>query len=285
MVARAHIYRAFGIVIESELPLLLSAHRPSGDVDLRITLGEVSPTDDWAYELPDVCRFRCADGSSVVVEPTGQWTPEQLGVLAGGPVLSVLLRRRGLLALHASTVEVDGFAVAIVGESGSGKSTLVAAVAGRGVPVVGDDLTVVEPGERPMVVPGGAGIKLWPEAAARIGFDVEGLRPVFAGSPKLAFEPVSVADRSLPLGVVYELVWGDSLEIHDLGAVDAFVALKTHTRESQLLSGDDGAASRHLAVCGAVVAGAAVRRLERPRDLALLDEVVDVVLADSARRV
>ena len=66
--------------------------------------------------------------------------PEMLEILGSGLLVSVLLALRGEFALHASTVEVDGRAVAFIGESGMGKSTLAAMACATGAKLVTDDL-------------------------------------------------------------------------------------------------------------------------------------------------
>ncbi len=51
------------------------------------------------------------------------------------------------LALHAAAVDVGGEVVVLPGASGAGKSTLAAGMALRGASVLGDELTVIDPGD------------------------------------------------------------------------------------------------------------------------------------------
>ena len=61
-------------------------------------------------------------GTEIVVDPL-----PSLGMGFG-----LLLRPRGLVVLHASSVDIDGKAVAFVGNPGRGKSTLALALLEQG---------------------------------------------------------------------------------------------------------------------------------------------------------
>jgi hypothetical protein len=86
-----------------------------------------------------------------------------------GPVMGFVLRRRRVLALHASAVCIGGQAVALCGESQSGKSTTAAALALRGVPVLCEDITPLV-SERGIfyVEPGYPRVCLWPDAVEKL---------------------------------------------------------------------------------------------------------------------
>jgi hypothetical protein len=112
------------------------------------------------------------------------------------------------LPLHASAVAVAGGAVAFVGPSGAGKSTLAAGLSKAGFPVLCDDLCPVafEAG-RPVVRPGVARLKLWPDSLELVGADARGLDPV-GTIGKVALAPLVDAAQdgpSLPLLALYSL--------------------------------------------------------------------------------
>ena len=60
-----------------------------------------------------------------------------------GPVLAFVLRLRGVVTTHASSVSVDGKAVAFIGPQGAGKSTTAAALLARGCNVLTDDVVPI----------------------------------------------------------------------------------------------------------------------------------------------
>ncbi len=85
-----------------------------------------------------------------------------------GPVLAFWLEQRGIVALHASAVALDGAAVAFLAPSGAGKSSLAAALVATGGELVTDDvLAVDERGGRPHARAGYPQLRLAPSAAAR----------------------------------------------------------------------------------------------------------------------
>jgi hypothetical protein len=61
--------------------------------------------------------------------------------------LAVLSRWQGRATLHAGAVFHEGAAYAVCGGQNSGKSTTLAALAARGLPIVTDDLLVVDDGQ------------------------------------------------------------------------------------------------------------------------------------------
>ena len=174
-------YRAYGLTFSSDTPVsalreertCLSRH------DVVMSFG---PKPDWVREavrLPSrVDRPRAGeaeepdspftltsfgegeffqlaydDGTRFIVDGAAQrlwgtWLPplttEDVATYLVGPVMGFVLRRRGVLALHASSVCVSGNAVILCGSSESGKSTAAAALALRGVPVLAEDISPVK---------------------------------------------------------------------------------------------------------------------------------------------
>lgn len=80
-----------------------------------------------------------------------------------GPVFACLLRRRGVLCLHASIVACDGLALALIGIKGAGKSTTAAALVGEGWRSVADDVAALRfESSRILVNPGYPRMRLDP---------------------------------------------------------------------------------------------------------------------------
>ena len=81
-------------------------------------------------------------------------------------VLSHCLALRGVEPLHATSVVVNGQAIAIMGDSGYGKSTLAAALIRKGCPLLTDDVLVLELlGNGVQAYPSLARLKLRPDSA------------------------------------------------------------------------------------------------------------------------
>ncbi|MFL5385713.1 MAG: hypothetical protein ACJ8GN_24630 [Longimicrobiaceae bacterium] len=221
--------RAFGLVIHSNLPIpgLETADASAVfDVPLRIHLEkdrEVAPheavraapvlwmsgeTDDGGAPALVVrhlageerYHFAYRDGTEFVIDRggtrvDGTWrggaTLEDTATYLLGPILTFVLRLRGLLAVHASAVEMEGAAVLFSGPAGAGKSTTAAAFALNGWPVLTDDVAVVAPrGDALEVVPTYPRVRLW-------GDSVRGL---LGASEALPLLTPTWEKRYLPLG-------------------------------------------------------------------------------------
>src|SRR4051794_22393982 len=109
-------------------------------------------------------------------------------------------------AFHGGAVAVDGQAWAVFAPKEGGKSTLLAHLAARGVPVVSDDLLVLEDGD---VYAGARCVDLPPGPAEALGLSE--LRPVRRSTRlRLALGPVRAP---LPLGGVVYLAWGEDVVV------------------------------------------------------------------------
>jgi len=223
------VVQAFGLVIHANIPipgLEDAAVSAVSDVPLRIHLEpERAIVDPVALHAAPVVRvteegedgaapallvrhlaagdlyhFAYRDGTEFLVDRAGTdvrgtWrggaTIEDTATYLVGPVLAFVLRLRGLVALHASAVEMDGGAVLLVGPSGAGKSTTAAAFALNGWPVLTDDVAVVAPrGECLEVVPSYPRVRLWGEA----------VRGLLGRSEALPLLTPTWDKRYLPLG-------------------------------------------------------------------------------------
>jgi hypothetical protein len=221
--------RAFGLVIHSNIPvpgLENAAVSAVSDVPLRIhlqaerrlvsrgalrsarVLRVTRDPDDGAapavmvreLEREQLYHFAYGDGTEFVIDRggtsvQGTWcggaTVEDTATYLLGPILAFVLRRRGLVPVHASAVELDGTAVLFAGPSGAGKSTTAAAFALGGWPVLTDDLAVVVPrGDGMEVVPSYPRVRLWDDS----------VRGLLGRSELLPLLTPTWEKRYLPLG-------------------------------------------------------------------------------------
>jgi len=82
-----------------------------------------------------------------------------------GPVFARVLHLQGRTPLHASTVVIDGLAVAFLGPPEAGKSTTAAKFAQLGYGVLGEDVLNLLPSENEFkATPGYPVIRLWPQS-------------------------------------------------------------------------------------------------------------------------
>jgi hypothetical protein len=87
--------------------------------------------------------------------------------LWGLPVMLCFLAR-GDLAVHASSVEVDGRALVLAAPRRFGKTTLASAFAAEGFRVLAEDLTCIRLGPDPSVIPGPAMLRIRRDVADRV---------------------------------------------------------------------------------------------------------------------
>ena len=81
-----------------------------------------------------------ADLRTVDIWLDDSWPAAMMPVLSSCLLMAVLLALRGDYALHASTVELKGRALAFVGGPGAGKSTMAALMCSEGARLLTDDL-------------------------------------------------------------------------------------------------------------------------------------------------
>ena len=218
-------YRAFGLALDSPVSLGLP-HGGSGEtglVSVRFAPvptppPECRPAGDGCWRAtptealhawPNVGAFAVRDGRAVDVAPAHGADDDALRLTILGPILATVLHQRGRLVLHASAVAGPGGAVAVAAHSGTGKSTTVAALVQRGYKLLTDDLLALDLDEAtPLVLPGGAGTKLWDPSVRALGRDPDDLPTISGRSVKRAL-PGLPSGAATPLRALYVLTAGD----------------------------------------------------------------------------
>ncbi len=290
-----YAYQAYGLIICStlELPELTAVDPAAGAGDVAITLGPAPAPEGKAgarfavgaggeiyQSYPEAGSFLLRAGREIVIDPADGVSGDVLRLYLLGPVLALALHQRGWLMLHASAVAIGEQAVAFLGGSGWGKSTMAGALRQRGHALVADDFVAVpaasEASEAPRVYPGFPQLKLWPEAAAVLGADARELRRLHPDFDKRAQRLTQgFAQAPLPLGRLYVLAEADTIGIERLDKQAALVELVRHSYAAQALPKLDGA--EHLRQCAGLLRQTELFRLQRPRSLAGLPAVAEVI--------
>ena len=178
-----HRYRAFGLNVESEIPLgeLVPYDFEAADVSIR--LGEVPPipnagpafrtqiTED-AYQMDKehLARFLAERGERITVQICPGSSLEEAKVYLLGSCMGAILLQRKILPLHGSCVCDESAGILLTGRSGAGKSTIAAGFLAKGFGILTDDVAAVrlDDAEMPVVVPSYPRQKLWEDAAQRV---------------------------------------------------------------------------------------------------------------------
>lgn len=187
--------------------------------------------------------------------------------------LAILARWRGRAALHAGAVLHEGAAVAVCGRQGAGKSTAMASLAARGLPVVTDDLVVLEDGD---VLSGPSCIDLRADTALRFP-QAEYLGVVGARERhRLMTAP---APARVPLAGIFMLEWAEEGDADPLRAEPL-----TLPERIELVHAFDYAGLVGLPRGEALLdlIELPMWRLVRPRDWAAGDAALDLLLSAAA---
>jgi hypothetical protein len=164
--------------------------------------------DAILLRVPTVGRFLVRDGEPVRLDRHPRAADADIRCFLDGAVAAAQALMRGVPALRAATVVLNGRAVALVGVPAVGKSTVAAALARRGHPVLADSVTVVE--QDGQIHPLAARPQLWPDMVARLELDPAAGEPVRPGLSKLAFDLGQ--GEAAPLGAVVQLA---NTVVHD----------------------------------------------------------------------
>jgi len=118
----------------------------------RLWMGDVG----WFSIDPDAGTITVPETDDPIKREERLWSiPAMLSFMA-----------RGDLPLHAAAVEVDDGAIVMAAPRMSGKTTLAGAMANAGYRLLSEDVTCVQPGATPQIIPGPAMLRLRPDVAA-----------------------------------------------------------------------------------------------------------------------
>ncbi|MGB9932412.1 hypothetical protein [Haloarcula amylolytica] len=295
--SNAATYEAFGLTVRSafDVPELPPAEPAPGEqADITITEERIprplsadpestfhAITEREYYLLYDAATVRILDGKSIAVDPAPDVPSEVLRHVLIGPSLNHLLDQRGYFVLHASTVSVDGRAVAFVGESGVGKTTTAMACLVNKHRVLSDDVAAIALSDAgPVVRSGYPSIKLDPAAVEAFDPPVEPPERTHDGRKRHFYGLTHDQPATpVPLERIYLLEDGKNIEMEAVRPDEQVMALVDNTYTLGALEAD-GRAVSNFSACGKVVDMTDIKRLRRPRDLGMLPEVVDRIQSD-----
>lgn len=210
--------RCFGLDWRSDFPL------PHFDEAVELVSGEVDITVERVDRLPDRTlrpvsarvhvgpegpRVRLDDeatidvlgGTHLLCQPGTGWR-NVLPAHFYGTVTGLTLACRGLLALHASCVVIDGYAWLIGGRPGAGKSLLTSELLGAGALFLSDDLTAlrINADGAAFAVRGRPAMRLHPASADRLAHTAREPVPEDPRGKHLLRPAARAIDQPYPLG-------------------------------------------------------------------------------------
>jgi len=243
--------------------------------------------------------FLYGDGVRFAVDRSGRevWADwpetsslEDAATYLMGPVLGYVLRRRGVVSLHASAVALGDRAIALVGTGGAGKSTTAAAFACLGYGVLSDDVVALADQEnRFLVRPGYPRINLWPDSVRAL-FGSEEALPRITPTWEKRYLALNQKDfrfeaRALPLGTIYLLSPSESkgpdVSIEAMTASAGMMTLVANTYVNHLL--DAQMRQQEFDVLSGVIANVPVRNVRAAHDSTRVRELCEAIAADARK--
>jgi len=224
-------------------------------------------------DLPGDGVLTVRSGRTITVSTAREADQFRVGRYVVTAGLAVALHQRGWLVLHGSAVRFASGAVAILGASGAGKSTIAGALYARGARWVTDDVIALrkDSGET-LAAPGIPLLSLAPEVRETLGFAA-------LQSPVTRDEKESVAVELIPsptrLSHVYVLADAEVPSIRRLEPHHALLQLVRHSYVRPILG--EGGERANFASCAMLAREVPVSVVERPRDLARLDDVAATI--------
>ena len=187
----------------------------------------------WMQATPTAALVRFRGRAGLLVEhgtdvtvDRGTRGADEVGWMVQGWAVTLAMLQRGLLSLHASTVEIGDAVVAIAGGRGAGKSTTAMGLRDRGHRLLCDDVTVVD--LRPdgaWTTPYWRNVHLLEDSALAVGVDFDELPPLGRGRAKAAFRPEDPPDEPRRL---------DRIVVLAMTAASASVTATAETGASRL---------------------------------------------------
>lgn len=298
--ASAYRYFAFGLEIESQLPVPeLLPGNPVLPSQISIQLADVpdslsapvfsgvrfqGSTNEFLLSVDNVAKYLVKNGNTILIKPLPNASEKDIRLFLMGSALGALIHQRGLLPFHGSSVIIHNKAVVFSGISGAGKSTLAATFVKKGFSLITDDVCVItlDQETNPIVHPGYPQMKLWADSLEKIGGKNENLTLVRDGIKKFSL-PVRPHFHQTPevLSGIYIISTKNTegFRIETVKGIEKFNMLKNNTYRLNFIKGT-GTTSSHFKHIEAMARHCFVKKIERPSKGFHLDGLCDLIEKD-----
>lgn len=300
MSLKSFCYRVHGLNINSQirLPGILSKKSKS-DVNIYIdSIGSIPDGNLCEYNLKD--NFRLIDDQNITYI---LWKNKEICSISSDEIIinnklknvngsfseaivlpiaiPVLLRKRGMLVLHANAVNMNGNSVIFIGSKGVGKSTISIALHKKGYNLLSDDISTVHfSGDSLLVSSGFPTLKLWPQTIEYFGENPDELPKCSPNQEKRAYFNINnFYETTLPLKSIYLIEENsDDSFIKQISNQKAVINLVNTTLFAKIFDGSQ--LSENLEQCAKIVNSVPIKILKVKHSLNSLPELVKVIEDD-----
>jgi len=241
---------------------------------------------DYRLRFSSVGTFDIGDGL-IVSYPRENSTRELLTTCLLGPVMSVWLERRGVLALHGSAVVIEGKAVGFLSATGGGKSVVAVALLRSGYPLLTDDvlpITIKE--EECLASPSYPMLNLWADEARYFFGSTDGMRadPFAADKFRIRVDGEENAFCNQPcrlrcLYLLSRTEEREEAEVTPVRTLDAVIELVRYSYAAHVVQAM-GLQRHRLALLAELARRVPIRRIQYGSGTNRLTQLCDAILKD-----
>ncbi len=313
-----YFHKAYGLSIKSEILLPeLPSISAINETDVKISLGKVSlpadeifngtskdvhgilerflddigipcsecshkSTETTLYRFLDgVGKFILCNGKEIVIDPVINVDYRLLRRYLLGDIFAVFLTQRNYLVLHASSVNINGSAVAFSGLSGAGKSTIAFEFYKQGYPIIADDYIALNfnYNDLPMVTPAFPSLKLSRGSIIHNKISTKDVMDWDSNFKNFYVETsYNFPENESPLKKIYWLEEGYPMHIEKMDVQNAFNELLSCTFGASLFSSEEK--QKNLLNYSRIIKHVSLSKLIIPQSLNGLSNVVKKIEED-----
>ena len=282
-------YMAYGLGIHSDLPLPeFMIAKVDSDVIISIKNPDDLPPEikgegsfvnmnyvSTTISIAMVGTFLVREGHEIIIYPTPGADMRIIRRYLTGTIMAILLYQRGFLVLHASTVNMNGGAIAFMGWSGAGKSSIAAALYTCGYNIISDDVCAVELADKSAkVYPAFPRLKLSVETAKAVGVDITSLIPIYLDNDRSYPLDDGFTQKPVELSKIFVLKEDPENGIDRLQRQDAVIELIRHSLPPRLGQPDT---PEHFKMCVQLVKLVPIYQLRRSSAIQTLPDLARMV--------
>lgn len=233
--------------------------------------------DALYFRIPEVAEY-FVQAAVIIVNPASDASGQSVRTFLLGSAMGFCMVLRNMVVLHGGAIESEGRGIIITGESGAGKSTVVNALRMRGAGFIADDVCAIESNSgKTHINLAYPQQKICRDAAVNMGYDLSQLIYINEERDKFA---VRLDKGYLKDG--YDFHYLFELKITDNDKL-TFTRIEGHEKLFTIIRniyrGDSAfdmwsMPPQYMKQCLDIASGIQVYRIERPRNVDTLEEIV-----------